>query len=268
MPHPSVSFPRVKNNRENYILLHVNGATCQTMVNTIQCRTILHDSPVAIPRRRPEQAPPSPWTGSKRKIVSYPSAQLRLIAHRACPGGHGHRGRRRAKSLEGWTGRRRGSGLVGESIDGGLMLHAVLTTGRFPSTGVSRRRREGYPRRRPRPQRRRVWPGGPALTLTPHRGRTCVVLYFPFCSRAAQIKSLQRKAVCSFHWELPVDDEGLATGRFYSRPLATYCPVFLRNLKGLILRYLFLFDIQELNITEKYLCTFLKRFQMKWHYVS
>ena len=54
MPHPSVSFPRVKNNRENYILLHVNGATCQTMVNTIQCRTILHDSPVAIPRRRPE----------------------------------------------------------------------------------------------------------------------------------------------------------------------------------------------------------------------
>ena len=156
MPHPSVSFPRVKNNRENYILLHVNGATCQTMVNKHNVErsfmTVLWQSHAGGQR----QATPSPWTGSKRKIVSYPSAQLRLIAHRACPGGHGHRGRRRAKSLEGWTGRRRGSGLVGESIDGGLMLHAVLTTGRFPSTGVSRRRREGYPRRRPRPQRRRV----------------------------------------------------------------------------------------------------------------
>ena len=69
---------------------------------------------------------------------------------------------KRAQGVTGTGGRRgrRGSGPVAEGHDSGRPPRVVLTTGRCPSTGVSRRRPED-----PRRPRGRAWPGGPPTLI-------------------------------------------------------------------------------------------------------
>ena len=113
-------------------------------------------------------------------------------------------GRTRRGAFKGLGTKETGEERVGERRCG-QRTPAVRLTERFP-TGVSGRRRERIPRR----PRERAWPGGPALYSPLWRNLN----YIPFFRFSWVGRNNCCTANCvsnASHWEIPADDEGVAT---------------------------------------------------------